>query len=66
MIHAILNPLTKSDLIVYQTDCQFIKARNLLPVFPEIQHSIMTAHDSRKIVWLIDSCVGMVNRYDIA
>ena len=46
MIHAILNPLTKSDIIVYQIDCQFIKERNLLPVFPERQHSIMPAHDS--------------------
>lgn len=47
MIHAILNPLTKSDIIVYQIDCQFIKERNLLPVFPERQHSIMTAHDNQ-------------------
>ena len=46
MIHAILNPLTKSDIIVYQIDCQFIKERNLLPVFPERQHSIMAAHDN--------------------
>lgn len=46
MIHAILNPLTKSDIIVYQIDCQFIKERNLLPVFPERQHSIMAAHDT--------------------